>query len=221
MITDFDEDLTTIIDKNDIEYKLVKFIKPDYILTWKLKEVSSGERTHICKGIKVTDFTPTELMKHDIWDKISAKNQKAIENVIKEETESVKNKLEKARSSRKVKYPNIPKELTCTICNAKIQIQPGNIAKRIETKKIMLDDYIKNYKCIKCGGRGRTKNVEFAKLPKTIKCKCGKEVLTNAAQLKIKATKNKTTIEELIKNYRCQSCAPSKRGRKKGTKNGK
>jgi hypothetical protein len=221
MITDFDEDLTTIIDKNDTEYKLVKFVKPHFILTWKLKEVSSGERTHICKGIKVTDFTPEELTKHDLWDKISAKNQKLVHNVIKEETDSVKNRLEKARSLRKEKYPHIPKELTCTVCNDKIKIQPSVIAKRIETKKILIDDYIKNYKCIKCGGRGRTKNIEFAKLPKTIKCKCGKEVLTNAAQLKIKASKNKTTIEELIKNFSCQSCSPSKRGRKKGKKNAK
>ena len=62
--------------------------------------------------------------------------------------------------------------------------------------------------------RGRKPNPEFAGLPKTIKCKCGKEVTANYAYLKIKAEKEETTIQNLVENFQCQTCHPTK-GRKK------
>jgi cyclophilin family peptidyl-prolyl cis-trans isomerase len=74
-----------------------------------------------------------------------------------------------------------------------------------------MDDYLKSYECSICNPvkRGKKPNPEFANLPKTLTCKCGKTVAANVYQLKKKAEKNNTTIQKLIEGFVCQQCKPT------------
>jgi hypothetical protein len=105
-----------------------------------------------------------------------------------------------------------------------ITIQPSILVNKVEKiakqKQIIftVEDYIKSFVCQKCHcTKGRKPNPEFANLPKELICACGKKASTNAYQLKAKAKKNNTTIDEIIKNYRCQTCCPILRGKRKQT----
>ena len=159
------------------------------------------------------------LKRHGIWNKLTPEVQKQVENLTVAEKEAVHSLLEKARAGRKVKYPNVPKELVCTKCGGKIGIQPSILAKRVEnlakTKGVgyTVEDYVKTYECQTCHPtKGRRANPEFAKFPKELQCKCGNKVHTSAQAIIKAAVCNKVTTDEYIANYRCQVCNPT-RGR--------
>lgn len=130
-------------------------------------------------------------------------------------------------------FAALPKELVCK-CGAKIKLNPYQLKAKSEKLGTTIQKLIEDYACQTCrptklggkkkstkvkaisdkpkGKRGRQPNPEFAGLGKTMKCSCGKEAVLNPTYLKAKAEKLGTTMEELIKNFKCQSCAPS-RGR--------
>lgn len=107
------------------------------------------------------------------------------------------------------------KELKCA-CGAILIQQPSQTYRMAEKLKITYEEYVAGWQCRECRkanpttttttGRGRKPNPEFVGLPKTMSCKCGKEVASNLTYLKIKAEKEGTTILELIANYQCSKC---------------
>ena len=133
------------------------------------------------------------------------------------------------------KWAKFPRELICQKCSHIQKQHPSMTEKQIVASGKKFQDFIENWLCMKCrpegdkrrgkrkvdpisgviGHRGRVANPEFVGLPKFMTCSCGNKVNTNAHQLKIKALAQGTTILELIKNYKCQVCSPSKKGRHK------
>lgn len=162
------------------------------------------------------------LKRHNIWDKIDPKIQKEIENLTVEEQAEVHDHMENMRAKRKSRFANVPKELVCS-CGKKMAIQPSVLVAKVEKMKeskgitYTVEEFVKAWACQTCKPvkRGRKASLEFVGLPKKMKCSCGRTVATNPYQLKTKAAKLGTTILELIKGFKCQTCSPSPRGRPK------
>lgn len=167
--------------------------------------------------LDVHDVDVDILKRHNIWDNLSKEVQNEIMTGVRCNNESTEQKTK----GRKSKYPNIPRELVCSKCQAKVKIVPSILIQQVENMSknrggiLTIDEYIKEFQCKICSPRkrGKKKNPEFANIPKTMKCKCGKEVIVNAYQLKVKAKKHNTTIQSLIDGFICQDCSPCKRGR--------
>ena len=70
---------------------------------------------------------------------------------------------------------------------------------------------------VPCFKRGRRADPKYAHLPKELVCACGNKVATSPSQIVQRAKQKKVTPEEIVKNYQCQTCNPTK-GRKKGQK---
>lgn len=175
-------------------------------------------------GLDVRSVDMETLKKIKVWEELSPDVQKEIIEGLTQKTQAVHSLMEKARAGRRRKYLNVPKEIVCTKCNAKVEVVPSVLVKKVEKlaeqKKPMLftmDDYIKTYECTKCCPpvRGKKANPMFANLPKELVCKCGNKVALNPYVLKKKADKEGTTMEKLIEGYRCQICNPTIGRRKK------
>ena len=207
---------------NGDSFEFVRFIKPDKILVWEDKmDTFSGNSVHeqICRGLNVREVEIEVLKTLKIWKKLSEEIQEGVEKRNFEIKNAVSIRMAKARQGRRQKYPHIPREMVCIKCTSVVKIVPSALAKKIEEKGMLLDDYIKDFHCQKCrpSPRGRKKNPEYEGLPTELICKCGKIVKTSPYQLVEKAEKNKITVEKLIKNFACQKCNPT-RGRKKRKK---
>jgi len=63
--------------------------------------------------------------------------------------------------------------------------------------------------------KNRRKKYDFSKFPEFLECKCGRQVKGNYYQLQKKADAKQVPLDDLVKNYVCQSCSPTPRGRKK------
>jgi hypothetical protein len=217
-------DLISFEALNGRKFQMVDMDSPTLIRCWECLKAEYGEYKYVLGGLDVRDVGSDTLKRLEIFDKLTPEIQKEITEGLTTKTQAVHSLMEKARSGRKNKYPDVPKELTCSKCGKKTAIQPSVLVKRVEKiaeKKgvtYLMADYIKSYECQVCNPikRGRVANPEFANIPEKMKCKCGKEVNTNVYQLKKKADKNKTTIQELIKNFVCQGCC-STIGRKRLT----
>jgi hypothetical protein len=209
-----------IFEIGDKEFELIKFIKPRTVLCWSNEKISNGLREQVCGGIDASRIDIDTLKAIDVWGQIPDNIQKDIEytkNNYKTE------KIEKMQAGRRKKYEGmgIPREITCSKCGEPYKVIPCLFLKKYDKVKLekTMAEYISTWLCKVCNPtkRGRQANPEFANLPKTMKCKCGREVSTNAYQLKVRAKKNNTTIQELIKNFVCQGCCCTK-GYKKGHK---
>ena len=123
------------------------------------------------------------------------------------------------------KYAHLPKELTCA-CGNKVNTSSTAIVSAAERRKITPEEYVKAYKCQKCGhtkgfkkggvGRGRKANPLYAHLPKELVCACGKKAGTSVSAILTAAKKRNITPEEFVKAYRCQVCFATKGRKKKG-----
>jgi kynurenine formamidase len=124
----------------------------------------------------------------------------------------------KCKSRDRVKAEII--HLECK-CGHKIDYPISVVKKVLARKNITLKEYVGGFKCQKCEKTwGKKANPIYANIPKEITCgKCSKKVKINIYQLKAKADKNNTTIDELIRNFKCQSCCPCHRGRSKKIQN--
>jgi len=65
--------------------------------------------------------------------------------------------------------------------------------------------------------RGRKSRINRDAFPEFLKCSCGREVKCNPNALQKKADTLKVPVADLVKNYKCQKCHPTK-GRAKGPK---
>ena len=163
-------------------------------------------------------ISPAQIIKR------SEKEGRSVENWIKEWA-CQRCKPSKGRKANP-KYAHLPKELTCA-CGNKVNTSSTAIVSAAERRKITPEEYVKAYKCQKCGhtkgfkkggvGRGRKANPLYAHLPKELVCACGKKAGTSVSAILTAAKKRNITPEEFVKAYRCQSCFATK-GRKKGKK---
>lgn len=195
----------------ELAEKIAEGYKRGKLLAWE-KAYQHGEKVELFKILDVKSIGVESLKTLNIWDKLPEEVRKRVEGVAVEITE-----VEKKSQGRRPKYEGIPRELVCVGCKEVVKVSPFVLSGKLEDKGIALEDYVKDFHCSKCrpGVRGKKANPEFAKYGKTMKCSCGTEVVLNPTYLKAKAEKLGTTMEELIKNFKCQVCCPSKKGRPK------
>jgi len=210
-------DVREMFENDGKSMEVVKLVHPDKILVWdKSGKATSDSWTGMSGGteellrlIKLEDIDLELLKKLKVWNVVAPEVQSAVSNHVRVIVENAHDVMAKARAGRKVKFANIPREMICVKCAEPIKVVPSTVAAKVEKLGILLVDYIKDFHCQHCRGpvtRGKKPNPAFAHLPKVMKCKCGKEVVINVYQLKNKAEKMNTTIEELIKNFECQGC---------------
>jgi transcription elongation factor Elf1 len=172
-----------------------------------------GQKTATLGILDVRDVSTETLKEIGVWDQLDEETQMEILEGLTEKTQIV----HEAARKRNRTHSSLPTELKCIKCGKTINIVASVLSDRIQKQKDIHGedyDYIKNYQCQKCNPtKGRKKNADINKYPKFMKCKCGHQVNVSIPQLKAKAEKLNTSIEELIKNYECQTCHPSKRGR--------
>ena len=212
---------------NGRKFRYIGLYNPTTLKVWeKMSEFKNGYDGERAGGLMVKDVDVETLKEYKIWEDLSEDVQKMILDRTVQEQDAVMSLMGKARAGRKNKYPNVPRELICTKCQSKTPVIPGALVKKVEkiakSKNITMtvDDYVKGYQCRKClpVKRGKPANPEFANLPKTMTCKCGHTVNSNVYQLKKKALKMGTTIQELINNFVCQGCCQTKGMHKRGKK---
>ena len=144
-------------------FELIMFDKPtNKMLVWEQMKIVANEHHEEMKVIKADILSVETLRKINIWDSLSDDSRKGIEGKRLENKEVLVQRLEIARRSKRQKYgDNVPTELVCIQCGAKIDINQGVLCKRVEDKKMILADYVKNYKCQKCSPsrRGRRRKI--------------------------------------------------------------
>jgi len=143
---------------NNVQCKFVRFIQPHFLLSWEIvKEGYANEQ--ICRGVKVNEVTMDTLKEMDVWSKLSKKTQKTVLNQENEKQAKMRARVEAMQKGRKLKYPNIPKELVCTKCKEAVEINRYNLAKKLEKKDLTIEEYKKTYECPTCSPskRGRPK----------------------------------------------------------------
>ena len=167
--------------------------------------------------IDVTRLDESALTLLKIWGKLPKKLQEEIINRKEVEKTVLQEKMANIRKEKRKKYPNIPREITCTNCNVVVKTVPSLIAKKLEKSDSTIEKYTESFECTKCNPpvKGRQKNP--ANAPREMVCKCGRKISYPLNVIKKAAEKKKLNVEEFIKEYRCQICVPT-RGRKKGYK---
>lgn len=168
-ISFFDDGLFFSAFKHRRKFRFVKMEGDVLMKVWEQSMEGSWHKERL--GLmKVHDVGMDTLKTIGVWDSLSSEVQSEIINGVVQknvEAEAAKEelvaRLAVARASRKTKYANVPKEITCTECHNVISVVPSIIAKRVENKGMMLDDYVKTFKCQKCcptkGRRKKTSTV--------------------------------------------------------------
>jgi len=149
------------------------------------------------------------MLSDDVKDKL----EKHI-HIVRDDVGDRMAKAREARKERKSKYENIPEELTCKACLKTVEAVPSSIAAYCNRKGILLADYLKDFKCIKCKDLEKPARVEKIKLA----CKCGYEVIYAASVVDKYASNNNLTREEYVASYVCRKCKGVSRREAKETK---
>ena len=178
------------------------------------EKASHGSYDYVNNFLDITMVDEENLKRLNIWDNLTEQVQKEINNQKEVEKNKVIEKMAHARQhcKRKYNFAGLPDILTCS-CGKTSKPNYYALQKLADERKISLADLIKEYKCRKC----KNKDNKHVNLPEFMECKCGNKVKANYYYLKSKADKLGVTIEKLIEDFRCQTCAPTK-GRKKKNK---
>ena len=108
------ENYTLFEDRSGQEYFFVEFINPDILKAWKKCKPRMGWCQGILGGLNVTNVKEEILKELEVWDKLKKEVQVKVQSHLEIKKQEVHSKMEKARKSRKPKYPNIPKQIECT-----------------------------------------------------------------------------------------------------------
>ena len=197
--------------------------KTGKILCWEGGELFGNHEEH-CRVIPANSVPIDQLKALEIWDSFSPKMQKELVNSESVEREKVHEKMANARRGRRNKYPDIPRELTCTTCSVVIVTPPSVLAKRIEKSGKTIEEFVKAFQCQQCNPtKGRKADPKYAHLPKEMEltCKsCSFKKMIPRSQAITRAKSKGMEVDKWLKSYQCQTCNPTK-GRKKGSKNKK
>lgn len=202
-----------------------KMHDPKTLMVWEIMESAHLHNKERLVGIDIKHIDVPTLKSIGVWDNLSPAVQKEMEQIIHVKKQEVNQLMEKARAGRKKKYIDMPKELVCIKCGAKKEIAPGLLIARAEKiakeKQIIFtfEDYLKQYQCQSCKPtKGRKSNPELAHLPKELVCKCGEVLPCSPSYIVMRAKSKGVTPEDFVKNFVCQKCCPSHRGRPKKIK---
>ena len=204
---------------NGRRFLFVGMKDPATLIVWEHRGTDHGWRTERLGALDVHSIEISTLKKHNLWDSLTPEVQQEITNGVVEEKKAVVELMAKARMSRKQKYANVPRELICPKCSGKKVVSPGALVKQADEtskeKKIIytVQDLIRDYVCKACK---KVVDPELVNLPDKLVCKCGYTTRAVAGQLKDRAVRLGCSVKEVIENYKCQSCFPSKGRKKKG-----
>lgn len=215
----------------DRKFRFIKMSSPtimfvaEYVKDNKGWSNDVGWHKEVFGGLDVRDVGAEVLKTIKVWPELADEVKKEINDGITKKTQAVHELMAVARKGRKTKYIGVPKDVECIKCHSKVVVVPRLVMAKIdkvckdEKRLYTLTDYIAGFVCRVCAPvkRGKKANPEMANFPKTMKCKCGKEVITNVYYLKAKANKLGTTIQKLIDGFKCQNCEKTK-GRPKKKK---
>ena len=146
----------------------------------------------------------SELLRMNIWNELPLKTKNEIKEL---DTQNSQNEMTKFKN-RKKKYPEIPKEIKCIQCGKKQKMSASILGKKLEEKNILIEDYVKNFKCQKCNPtKGRKRTSRYAGIPKEINCSICKKT-TNVSQSKVMANCNinNLTLNDYINSFKCKKC---------------
>lgn len=182
------------------------------------KEGETGETFY---NLPITSVDADNLKFLGVWDGLSEDVKNKIIKFDEGGVEEENIRLENARKYRRNKYVDIPDQVVCSKCGREQKMNPAIIVARSE--KIAKDrnsvytaeDYVRDFLCQKCfSTKGRKANPN-ALVKVELVCKCGAKV-TYPGSIALKfATKKGITLDQYIKNFACQTCKPSPRGRPK------
>jgi hypothetical protein len=205
--------------RNNGLYFYSKLNLPKYVTVWTEMVNKDGWDATSCKLLPILDISENVLKEINVWDLLTEE----LQNQVKEydEVESNKPKIvidnvdvEKVVRKRK-KHPNYPSEIACIKCKTMMKVNVGNLSNKLERLNLTIEEYVKISTCQVCvPSKGRKSGNKS--LPTILKChgeNCNNEVTYASANLIKYAERKGLTINELIASYKCQSCAPSKRGK--------
>lgn len=197
------------------------------IMAWEERKAYAGEHEEVLGLLRTNQVDTNTLKEIGVWDILSPEEQKKLEEGVHEETQGVKDLMEKARAARRSRYDNVPRELECIQCHSKKPIAPGTLVTRVEKIRddkglstYSVEDYVKVYKCRKCNPfKGKQCDPELLKkyehLPKELVCsKCSGKVNVVPSVLLKRIEKLGVTIEKYVAEFKCQTCFSTK-GRKR------
>ena len=218
---------TTIRELFEIDgrgYEVVKFLPPNKILCWsKTEKVTadnwkggSGGIEEVMCILKLEDIDFDIVKSMKVFNVLSDDVKENLKNhihIVKDDVSDRMAKAREARKDRKSKYENIPDTLACSTCGHTVEAIPSKIAAYCNGKEMLLEDYLRSYKCKRCKDLYRPAKVEKIKLT----CKCGFTVVYPANIVQKYADKKGLTREEFIGSYSCKRCSSSTFGRDKLT----
>ena len=197
------ENHTKFEDRKGDIYAFVKFYAPDKILCWEPMESRLGNAASLRK-FRVINLDQKILEELDVWKQLAKEQQDKVMNWNSEHKELVQERMEKARTGRKDKYPDLPGELTCNKCKKVTVIQKSVLAQRIEKQGVLADDYVRDYICKGCN------KADYTGMPDKLVCACGFEVTYHPSMIAKMAEKKGMEVEEFVSAYVCQTCNPTR-----------
>jgi hypothetical protein len=205
------EDYVRFEDKQGHEYFFVRLVKKYWLLSWR----KEADTRYSCIGLRPEQVEIDVLKDLQVWAKLDKKLQEQIGQAVEKHQTAITAKMAKARSKRRNKYADVPREYVCQKCGKSQSIPPGTVMNRVRKLGILLDDYIKRFYCQKCKPtKGRQKK-DYGNVPDKLVCKCGHTVKYHPSMIIATAKKKGLSVENFVKSYQCQKCNPTK-GRKKG-----
>jgi len=201
------EDRPKFETKSGRQFHFIEFRKP-HLHVWEDKKgngISNGL-------VPVKDVSIGTLKELVVWPKLSKDTQAELTEIEEAEKIAPVLRMAHARKHKRNKYEGIPREVTCCKCSSKQSINPAYVIKRADKLFTTVEKWCANYECRKCNPtpRGRKANPKYAHLPKELVCKCGNKVKTSATAIVGAAKRRKTTPEEYVEKYECQSCHKTK-----------
>jgi hypothetical protein len=215
------EHLTVFEDKDSEELYFVKLLENRHIFAWESR-YQDGGFSHYARRIPLSQVPIETLKQINIWDNLTDGEKSELQRLEEGEVQGTHAHMEKMRRRRRMKYEGVPREVVCCGCGLKQKMAPAQIVKRAEKEVRSIENWVKEFRCQKCNPvkRGRKADPKYAHLPKELVCKCGNKVNTSPSAIVTRAKKLGITPEEVVNQYVCQKCAPTK-GRHKRKKSKK
>lgn len=203
-------------DRDGRNYALIDFQAPQSLKVWNQPRRDSSGVTSSIGFLNVIQIHSETLKELDIWKQLDDKSQLKVLDVdtkraavINEEKKFVHKRMEKARKGRKRSplFRKMPDKLECSKCGKQTGYSKGAYCKKADEQDKDVMDLIKEYECLKCGGkRGKKSNPEWSNIPDKMVCSCGKEQPVPKRKFVEKAAEEGIDVLELVKSYQCRDC---------------
>jgi len=208
------DDRPSFLDKYGKSYRFVE-LRGQKVFCWDVMQDMSGSCKSKLINIPLSNVTVASLHDLGLWDNISEIQQKRLTSNIELNTSI---DTHKKREKRSTEYDYLPRKITCIRCSDEKYIAPCVLIKQAgleglegDAEQKQLEKFLSEYRCSTCSpkSRGRKANPLYANIPRTAKCKCGKECTMNVKKLYTDYNGDMTLIQKYCDEYLCRSCNPN------------